>query len=100
VTPGLLLLSVSPAGTHWMHSHQELQEAFLLAAPLIVHDAADRQRDEQEVVIFLFRLQFHHANRNLRKAAWRSSQEHSGGEVGNNAGNGEASDLGNVRQDG
>jgi FtsP/CotA-like multicopper oxidase with cupredoxin domain len=44
---------VSPAGTHWMHSHQELQEAFLLAAPLIVHDAAHRQRDEQEAVIFL-----------------------------------------------
>src|SRR5271167_1307224 len=24
---------VLPAGTHWMHSHQALQEAFLLAAP-------------------------------------------------------------------
>jgi FtsP/CotA-like multicopper oxidase with cupredoxin domain len=44
---------VQPAGTHWMHSHQGLQEAFLLAAPLIVRDASDRARDEQEVVIML-----------------------------------------------
>src|SRR5690349_11303332 len=44
---------VAPAGTHWMHSHQNLQEAFLLAAPLIVHDPNDRALDEQEVVIFL-----------------------------------------------
>jgi FtsP/CotA-like multicopper oxidase with cupredoxin domain len=44
---------LTPAGTHWMHSHQELQEAFLLAAPLIVHDPAEEARDEQEVVLFL-----------------------------------------------
>jgi FtsP/CotA-like multicopper oxidase with cupredoxin domain len=44
---------VTPAGTHWMHSHQGLQEAFLLAAPLIVHDPADRARDVQEVVVML-----------------------------------------------
>ena len=44
---------VQPAGTHWMHSHQGLQEALLLAAPLIVHDPADRVRDEQEVVVML-----------------------------------------------
>ena len=42
-----------PAGTHWMHSHQGLQEAFLLAAPLIVHDPADEGRDEQEIVLLL-----------------------------------------------
>ncbi len=42
-----------PAGTHWMHSHQGLQEALLLAAPLIVHDPADRVRDEQEIVLLL-----------------------------------------------
>jgi len=42
-----------PAGTHWMHSHQGLQEAYLLAAPLIAHDPADNSIDEQEVVIFL-----------------------------------------------
>ena len=44
---------IQPAGTHWMHSHQGLQEAFLLSAPLIVHDPTDQARDEQEVVLFL-----------------------------------------------
>jgi FtsP/CotA-like multicopper oxidase with cupredoxin domain len=44
---------IQPAGTHWMHSHQGLQEALLLAAPLIVHDPADRARDEQEIVVLL-----------------------------------------------
>ena len=44
---------LKPAGTHWMHSHQGLQEAFLLSAPLIVHDPGDQARDEQEIVVFL-----------------------------------------------
>ncbi|HEX8818044.1 MAG TPA: multicopper oxidase family protein [Terriglobales bacterium] len=44
---------VQPAGTHWMHSHQGLQEAFLLSAPLIVHDPADEPADERQIVIFL-----------------------------------------------
>jgi FtsP/CotA-like multicopper oxidase with cupredoxin domain len=42
-----------PSGTHWMHSHEELQEAFLLAAPLIVHEGADEPADEQEIILFL-----------------------------------------------
>jgi len=42
-----------PSGTHWMHSHQGLQEAHLLAAPLIVHEPADRNADEQQVIILL-----------------------------------------------
>jgi FtsP/CotA-like multicopper oxidase with cupredoxin domain len=41
-----------PAGTHWMHSHQGLQEAFLLAAPLIVHDPSDEPKDEQQISLF------------------------------------------------
>lgn len=41
-----------PSGTHWMHSHQGMQEAFLLSAPLIVHDASEKV-DEQEVILFL-----------------------------------------------
>jgi FtsP/CotA-like multicopper oxidase with cupredoxin domain len=49
---------IQPAGTHWMHSHQGLQEAFLLAAPLIVHDPADQARDEQEIVLFLSDFSF------------------------------------------
>ena len=43
---------VQPAGTHWMHSHEGLQEAFLLSAPLIVHDPSDKA-DEQEIIVFL-----------------------------------------------
>lgn len=42
-----------PAGTHWMHSHQGLQEAFLLSAPLIVRDPAHDRADEQEIILFL-----------------------------------------------
>jgi FtsP/CotA-like multicopper oxidase with cupredoxin domain len=42
-----------PSGTHWMHSHEGLQEAFLLAAPLIVHDPADEPADEQQIILFL-----------------------------------------------
>jgi len=49
---------VQPAGTHWMHSHQALQEAFLLAAPLIVRDPADRVRDEQEIILLLSDFSF------------------------------------------
>ncbi len=41
-----------PSGTHWMHSHQELQEAFLLAAPLIVNEP-DESADEQQIILFL-----------------------------------------------
>jgi FtsP/CotA-like multicopper oxidase with cupredoxin domain len=40
-----------PSGTHWMHSHQGLQEAHLLAAPLIVHDSAEQSADEQQVIV-------------------------------------------------
>jgi len=50
--------SVRPSGTHWMHSHQALQEAFLLAAPLIVDDPADKERDEQEIVLLLSDFSF------------------------------------------
>jgi FtsP/CotA-like multicopper oxidase with cupredoxin domain len=48
---------LSRPGTHWMHAHT-LQEQGLLAAPLIVHDPADRGRDEQEVVILLHDFSF------------------------------------------
>jgi FtsP/CotA-like multicopper oxidase with cupredoxin domain len=47
-----------PSGTHWMHSHQGLQEAYLLAAPLIVHDKEDQSRDEQQIVIMLSDFSF------------------------------------------
>ncbi len=37
-------------GTFWMHSHADLQEQLLMAAPLIIHDQRDRP-DQQEVVV-------------------------------------------------
>ncbi|RWA68039.1 multicopper oxidase domain-containing protein [Mesorhizobium sp.] len=44
-------------GTHWMHAHT-LQEQQLLAAPLIVTDAADEGRDEQPVVVLFHDFSF------------------------------------------
>lgn len=48
---------VGAGGTHWMHAHT-LQEQNLLAAPLIVRTAEDRDSDEQEVVILLHDFSF------------------------------------------
>lgn len=42
-----------PSGTHWMHSHYGLQEARLLAAPLIVYERNEQSLDEQQIVIML-----------------------------------------------
>jgi FtsP/CotA-like multicopper oxidase with cupredoxin domain len=44
-------------GTHFMHAHT-LQEQALLSAPLIVRNAQDLRRDEQEVVLFLHDFSF------------------------------------------
>jgi FtsP/CotA-like multicopper oxidase with cupredoxin domain len=48
---------VADPGTYWMHAHT-LQEQNLLAAPLIVHSAADLKADEQEVVTMLHDFSF------------------------------------------
>ena len=48
---------VADPGTYWMHAHT-LQEQGLLAAPLIVHGAADAGKDEQEVVVLLHDFSF------------------------------------------
>lgn len=41
------------AGTNWMHSHHGLQEANLMAAPLIVRADNERDIDRQDVTILL-----------------------------------------------
>lgn len=41
------------SGTHWMHSHHELQEQLLLTAPLIVRSSEDAALNLQEVVLLL-----------------------------------------------
>jgi len=50
--------TVTPSGTHWMHSHFGLQEQLLLSAPLIVRKAEDHRADEQEVVVMLHDFSF------------------------------------------
>lgn len=40
-------------GTHWMHSHHELQEQSLMTAPLIVRSQADELADVQDVTVLL-----------------------------------------------
>lgn len=45
-------------GTHWMHSHQGLQEQQLLAGPLVVRRPEDRQLDAQEVTVLLHDFTF------------------------------------------
>ncbi|KSV92977.1 hypothetical protein N184_37420, partial [Sinorhizobium sp. GL28] len=57
---------VGSGGTHWMHAHT-LQEQNLLAAPLIVRTADDRQRDEQEVFVLLHDFSFTPAEELLAK---------------------------------
>ncbi|WP_137128099.1 multicopper oxidase family protein [Roseomonas sp. HF4] len=49
---------VGTPGTHWMHAHHGLQEQFLMAAPLIVEDPADRLADVQDVVVMLHDFTF------------------------------------------
>ncbi|MCB8874669.1 multicopper oxidase family protein [Acidisoma silvae] len=49
---------VAVPGTFWMHSHQGLQEQGLMAAPLIVRDAATVAEDRQEVVLTLHDFSF------------------------------------------
>jgi FtsP/CotA-like multicopper oxidase with cupredoxin domain len=46
------------SGTHWMHSHLELQEQQLLAAPLIVRETAEPLFDGQEHVVMLHDFTF------------------------------------------
>ena len=50
--------TLNRTGTFWMHSHLGFQEQALLAAPLIVRNADDRSRDEQEVVVLLHDFSF------------------------------------------
>jgi FtsP/CotA-like multicopper oxidase with cupredoxin domain len=57
---------IANTGTYWMHAHT-LQEQNLLAAPLIVHSAADDVKDEQEVVVLLHDFSFTPAEEQLAR---------------------------------
>jgi FtsP/CotA-like multicopper oxidase with cupredoxin domain len=45
-------------GTHWMHSHHDLQEQALMAAPLVVRSSDDVKADVQEATILLHDFTF------------------------------------------
>ena len=45
-------------GTYWMHSHHDMQEQSLIAAPLIVRTDAELREDRQEVVLMLHDFTF------------------------------------------
>lgn len=52
------LFDLTRPGTNWMHSHFGLQEAQLLAAPLIVESAQDMASDRQSVTVLLHDFSF------------------------------------------
>lgn len=52
------LFDLERPGTNWMHSHFGLQEAQLLAAPLIVESEEDASADRQSVTILLHDFSF------------------------------------------
>lgn len=65
-------------GTHWMHSHHGLQEQRLMAAPLIVHSAADLLADVQEVVVLLHDFTFRDPVEILAELTGGITLDHSG----------------------
>ncbi|VWC92239.1 multicopper oxidase, type 2 [Burkholderia contaminans] len=71
---------VGRAGTYWMHAHT-LQEQQLLAAPLIVADAAQHKRDEQEIVILLHDFSFKPPEEILAQLSQGERGEHAGGDA-------------------
>jgi FtsP/CotA-like multicopper oxidase with cupredoxin domain len=78
---------VADPGTYWMHAHT-LQEQNLLAAPLIVHSAADAGKDEQEVIVLLHDFSFTPAEEllaRLKKGAAKPGMSMSGIEPDNMA---------------
>lgn len=88
---------VGAGGTHWMHAHT-LQEQALLAAPLIVRTADDRQRDEQEVVILLHDFSFRSPEELL--ADLRSGGGHAGMDMNMDGMSGMMHDMGGMAMPG
>jgi FtsP/CotA-like multicopper oxidase with cupredoxin domain len=72
-------------GTHWMHSHQGLQEQSLLTAPLIVRTREDVAADVQEVTIFLSDFTFRNPEEILAQLTGKKVGE-GGMAMGNMAG--------------
>lgn len=65
-------------GTHWMHSHQGLQEQTLMAAPLIVRSREDVSADLQEVVVLLHDFSFRSPDEILQGLGGGTGMNHGG----------------------
>lgn len=61
-------------GTHWMHSHHGLQEQRLMAAPMIVREAPNA--DRQEVVMLLHDFSFTDPAEQFAKLTGMSAPDH------------------------
>jgi len=61
-------------GTHWMHSHQGLQEQRLMAAPMVAVE--DPSADEQNVVVLLHDFSFADPVEQLAKLTGMSPMDH------------------------
>lgn len=72
-------------GTHWMHSHQGLQEQQLMAAPLIVLGEGDTGADVQDEVVMLHDFTFRDPAEILAGLTARSGGS-GGGMMGNMSG--------------
>jgi len=88
-------------GTHWMHAHT-LQEQSLLAAPLIIHTADDKRRDEQEIVVLLHDFSFKSPEELLaglkgKGSAGMDMSGHDMGSMMNMSGGSMKMDMGNMQ---
>ena len=81
-------------GSFWMHSHQGMQEQQLMAAPLIVHDAASGAADMQEVVLLLHDFSFKSPDQLMHGLTGQTGAM--GGMSGMNMSAGGASGMGNM----
>lgn len=68
-------------GTHWMHSHQGLQEQSLMAAPLIVHSPNDARLGAHEIVVLLHDFTFRDPAEILASLTGRSGPSGSTGSM-------------------
>jgi len=77
---------IARPGTHWMHSHHELQEQSLLTAPLIVREADGA--DVQEVTLLLNDFSFRDPAEILAELTGQAGMDHGeGGMAGMDHGN-------------
>ncbi|MDE2458804.1 MAG: multicopper oxidase domain-containing protein, partial [Rhodospirillales bacterium] len=80
--------------TFWMHSHEGLQEQQLMAAPLIVQDAASATADIQQVVMMLHDFSFKSPDELLARLTKQGAMSHNDMGAGINMNSGGMSEMG------